>query len=137
MMGSSVNYAVKGYGLLGATGDWAKLIASSIASSSSSSSSSSSDKINCRDYDLTKYTCRARESWTTETETVKAAGNVTITVGLTKYTLGLSYGVGLEEITIVIKTPACVNDESNLCDKSHVINNKPAFSSKDAAVSLQ
>lgn len=125
MMGSSINYAVKGYGLLGASGNWARLIAQSLASSSSSSSSG---KVDCRDYDLTKYTCRAMESWTTEKIDVSTAGNGTGMFDWGGHKVNISGGAGGNTVSVIIKSPSCVSNEINICAKSFVMENKPVFS---------
>lgn len=136
MMGSSINYAVKGYGLLGASGSWARLIAQSIASSSSSSSSSS-DKVDCSNYDLTKYTCRATEEWKTESVDVSISGNGSGSLSWGAQNIGVSGAGGRDKVTIVIKTPSCVSNDKNICAKSFVTNNKPIFSTTGATLQVR
>lgn len=126
MMGSSISYAVKGYGLLDASGDWARLIASNIVSSSSSSNN---NKVDCSKYDLTKVTCMAKEGWKTEDIAVSTQGNGSGSGAWNGYSFSISGAGSGSSVTIVVTTPSCEKDDSNVCLKSHVTNNKPTFAS--------
>lgn len=107
------------YGLLDASGSWARLIAQSITSSSSS------DKVNCSNYDLSKYTCRASKEGKTESVDVSISGNGSGSLSWGAQNIVVSYAGGRDKVTIVIKTPFCVSNDNNICAKSFVTSNKP------------
>lgn len=134
MMGSSVNYAVKGYGLLGATGDWAKLIASSIASSSSSSSS---NEIDCSKYDLTKYTCGAREAWKTEVKNLEIDGSGQASTSLSRFIITVTHAIAGSSVQVSITIPECADDNRNVCTKAFVMDNKPSFTTSGGQASIK
>lgn len=120
MMGSSINYAVKGYGLLGASGSWARLIAQSIASSSSSSQNPECPP----GVDATKYTCRAREEWKIFTESIVTDKNGNGSTKYNGFTLNVT-GPSNSIVNVNIVVPDCAKSPGDVCAKSFVTTNPP------------
>lgn len=122
MMGSSISYAVKGYGLLDASGDWARLIASNIASSSSSSSQSGACPPGV---DITKYTCKAKEAWVVRTVNVTTDRNGNGSFEYNKFSFNVSGQAASANVSVAISVPECSSDPINVCLKTFVTENAP------------
>lgn len=138
MMGSSVSYAVKGYGLLGASGDWARLIASNIASSSSSLFPfDNTNPIDCTKYDLSKFTCEAKEDWRTESVDIKIDGNGNGSFSISRLIISVTGAGGKDKVQVVVTMPICANNSKNICAKSHVTDNMPTHTTTAGTVVIK
>lgn len=135
MIGSSVKYAAKEYGLLSDSANWAKLEAQDTATVPTTALPLKK-KINCNDYDLTKYTCKAKAVWKTEyvVTTTNIFGKTSVTKD--KYGVNVQATSRMKGVIVIIKTPACVNDEYSVCLKSHVMDNRPEISTIESDIEV-
>lgn len=85
-------------------------------------------KVECSQYDLTKYTCGKRAGWIKETVAMQTNQEGTYSFTLNSKEIKLEGYAAYTRIVMDIYTPAYIDDPYSVCDKSFMLNNKPYFS---------